>query len=343
MNWFQSLKLGNKLLFSFLVCAMLTLVVGAYGFTRISILRDLLDSTYTNNVKSLEYLSTVALKESGHNRGYARLPSIRNPKDKELIITLTDGYWHTLEKALASYRELSLTQEEREILAQLDQQIPAYLAACQTVLRFCEREKFDSAASFSLGKGLDAGKAVEASIDALMKINERAAAAGNASGMAQSRSAAFFMALILAVSFVCAILLGMFLTRNITRQLGGEPSEAVELVRRISGGDLTVSIETKSGDHTSLLYSMKIMVERLREISEKIRVSSDSIASASEEISSAAQSLSQGATEQAANVEETSASVEEISSTVSQNAENARVTDDIASRSAIQASSPARP
>jgi len=125
--------------------------------------------------------------------------------------------------------------------------------------------------------------------------------------------------------------------KSLLSKLGGTPDYAVEVVNRVARGDLTVEVANRAGDTSSLLFSMKMMVDQLRDISGKIRLSSDSIASASEEISSAAQSLSQGATEQAANVEETSAAVEEISSTVSQNAENAKITDDIASRSAIHA------
>jgi len=61
---------------------------------------------------------------------------------------------------------------------------------------------------------------------------------------------------------------------------------------------------------------------------------SHSLAVASEQLSATAQSLSQGASEQAASVEQTSASMEEISASISQNNENARITGDIATRTA---------
>jgi|GEM_PF-329008 len=120
-------------------------------------------------------------------------------------------------------------------------------------------------------------------------------------------------------------------------KLGGTPDYAREVVEKVSQGDLTVQVVTRNDDNSSLLHSMKKMVVKLREVSGKLRSSADSMASASEEISSAAQSLSQSATEQAANVEQTSSSVEEIASTVSQNADNARATDDIATKSASHA------
>ncbi|MDR3669994.1 MAG: methyl-accepting chemotaxis protein [Holophaga sp.] len=61
---------------------------------------------------------------------------------------------------------------------------------------------------------------------------------------------------------------------------------------------------------------------------------SRNLVSASEQVSATAQALSQGAAEQSASVEETSASMEEMSASISQNNENAKITGDIATRTA---------
>jgi len=124
---------------------------------------------------------------------------------------------------------------------------------------------------------------------------------------------------------------------NLMSQLGGRPEYALDVVRRIAQGDLAVEVETRPGDKSSVLAAMRQMTEKLLAVVREIRESADSLVAASDQVASASQSLSQGATEQAANVEETSAAVEEISSTVAQNAENAKVTDSIASRSAQSA------
>ena len=61
------------------------------------------------------------------------------------------------------------------------------------------------------------------------------------------------------------------------------------------------------------------------------------LASASTEVSATAQSLSQASSEQAASVEETSASIEQMTASITQNAENARITDGIATKAAQEA------
>jgi methyl-accepting chemotaxis protein len=61
------------------------------------------------------------------------------------------------------------------------------------------------------------------------------------------------------------------------------------------------------------------------------------LGAAAQEVNSTAQSLSQAASEQAAGVEETSASIEQMTASIAQNAENAKITDGIATQAAHDA------
>ena len=133
------------------------------------------------------------------------------------------------------------------------------------------------------------------------------------------------------------IAIGVLIIRSVLRQLGGEPDYVSTIVRKVAAGDLTVNIDTRSGDSTSMLASIRDMVATLADIITQVRSAADGLAAASEQVSSSASTLSQSATEQAAGVEQTSASTEELSATVTQNAENARITEDMATKSANEA------
>ncbi|HUX64772.1 methyl-accepting chemotaxis protein [Sulfuricella sp.] len=141
--------------------------------------------------------------------------------------------------------------------------------------------------------------------------------------------------LILAIS---AILISsgfaFWVTRSITRPL----NEAVGVANQLAEGDLTAKIEVTSKDETGqLLNAMQNMVGKLSQIIGEVRSAADNLSSASEEVSATAQSMSQATSEQAASVEETSASIEQMSASINQNAENAKVTDGMASQAAKQA------
>ncbi|MEJ2792205.1 methyl-accepting chemotaxis protein [Iodobacter sp. LRB] len=136
------------------------------------------------------------------------------------------------------------------------------------------------------------------------------------------------------IALAITILLATLITRSILRQLGGDPSYAMEVVARVADGNLAAPIRLRENDDSSLLASIKGMAHRLSDTLTEVGSMASAISGASEQVSATANSLSQTSSELAASVEQTSASVEEMASTISQNADNARVTEGIASKSA---------
>jgi len=56
------------------------------------------------------------------------------------------------------------------------------------------------------------------------------------------------------------------ISRNLLGQLGGEPEYAMAVVKRVAGGDLSTTVETKRGDNDSLLHAIAQMQRALAEI-----------------------------------------------------------------------------
>jgi methyl-accepting chemotaxis protein len=129
---------------------------------------------------------------------------------------------------------------------------------------------------------------------------------------------------IAAVAVVAGVAIAWFLTRSITRQLGGEPHYASTIAREIAVGNLGVEIQVQSGDQASLLVNMRDMRDSLASVVSQVRTGADSVATASSQISAGNVDLSSRTEEQASSLEETASSMEELTGTVRQNAENAR-------------------
>jgi len=143
-------------------------------------------------------------------------------------------------------------------------------------------------------------------------------------GKTKGNRLVFFGISIFAISLVIGTIVAFLIIRSILKQLGGEPEYAAEIAGRIAAGDLTVSIETKANDQSSLLFAMKRMSESLTNIVAEVRNTTESITVAAQEIAAGNSDLSQRTEEQASSLEETASSMEELTSTVKQNAENAK-------------------
>ena len=136
------------------------------------------------------------------------------------------------------------------------------------------------------------------------------------------------------VSIVLAGVIAWWVTRSVTAPLG----QAVDIANRLAAGDLTVKVTSSARDEAGqLLTAMGAMVARLSQIITDVRSAADNLSGASDQVSATAQSLSQASSEQAASVEETSASIEQMTASIGQNAENAKVTDGMATKASREA------
>ncbi|RJF98525.1 methyl-accepting chemotaxis protein [Noviherbaspirillum saxi] len=124
-----------------------------------------------------------------------------------------------------------------------------------------------------------------------------------------------------------AVMIGLFVTRSITRPL----SQAVELAKRVAEGDLTATIDVKSQDETGMLVqSLKHMNDSLGRIVAEVRTGINAISTASSEIATGNMDLASRTEQQAGSVERTVASMDGLTSTVKQNADNARQANQLA-------------
>jgi methyl-accepting chemotaxis protein len=114
--------------------------------------------------------------------------------------------------------------------------------------------------------------------------------------------------------------------------------DVAEVMTAFAEGDLTRRIER---DHQGLFAKVKDSVNatanNLTRVISEVRAASDALLGAADQVSATAQSLSQAASEQAASVEETSGQIDAMSASISQNSDNAKVTDGMATKANTEA------
>ncbi len=130
-----------------------------------------------------------------------------------------------------------------------------------------------------------------------------------------------------------AVLFVLLLTRMLRRL-----NDTMQVARRMAEGDLTMTVSIDSTDEMGqLMGSMAYTVDKLSHTLGEVSRTADMLVNAAEQVSVTAQSLAQGASEQAASVEETTASMEQMTASINQNTENAKVTDDMATKASAEA------
>jgi len=123
---------------------------------------------------------------------------------------------------------------------------------------------------------------------------------------------------------VLSVVISGAIKRLLLKQLGGEPAYTAQIANLIASGDLATNVEVRSGDSTSLLFSVKTMRDSLASIVGKVRHGTDAIASASSEIAEGSYDLAARTEVQASSLERIASAMEELTTTVEQNANNAQ-------------------
>ena len=136
------------------------------------------------------------------------------------------------------------------------------------------------------------------------------------------------------VAVILGVLIALFLASLITKPV----NKGVVFAKQLAEGNLTAELDIDQKDEIGQLAQALIdMRNQVGTVVNNVRTNADTLASASQEISATAQAISQSAIEQASGVEVTTSSVEELNASVQQNTENAKVTEQMATKSAKEA------
>ena len=115
-------------------------------------------------------------------------------------------------------------------------------------------------------------------------------------------------------------------------------NEVADLLAAFAEGDLTRRITQEyEGLFGRVKESANSTAENLSRVLGEVRAAADALTGAANQVSATAQSLSQAASEQAASVEETTAQMDTMSASITQNSDNARVTDGMATKTSKEA------
>jgi methyl-accepting chemotaxis protein len=123
-----------------------------------------------------------------------------------------------------------------------------------------------------------------------------------------------------------------------SESLAGIIEDVGRVFSGLASGDLTQRITREAqGTFDQVKQDSNASCEKLASIIEEVRAAADALTGAANQVSATAQSLSQSASEQASSVEETTASIDLMSASISQNSDNAKVTDGMATKASKEA------
>jgi methyl-accepting chemotaxis protein len=173
------------------------------------------------------------------------------------------GRRQKVDEALTEYEALAADAKDKEMLAADRAAVTYYDTVRDKVVALSLAGRKSEALDLLMGMKAQLAK----STDALNQhLQYNVVLARNASeAAARTQRSAIRMGILLTLATVGAVgALGLVIFRQLTRQLGGEPADVMQVANKVAKGDFSSRIELRAGDATSLFATVAHMQQDLK-------------------------------------------------------------------------------
>jgi len=329
MEFIINLKTRTKLLLSFLLIIIITIIVGFNGLFTANKLEDSFQKFYNDSFVPNMILSDLQANfEKSTTEMQRILYKTQAMDDMTVLDESVEAMYEIVgqnERLLEEYMANNLTPEEEELIVKLQATIVDYRSAREEIIAAMKSDNFDLAVQINDQKARALRDEISNIIAQLKDMNDQIAIKLMEANIKEFQSSRNYAVLLL----ISAISVGIVLTVLLTRMIARPVKVIVEHANLMSEGDFTHDLPEKMirrKDEMGLLsvafaeMNNKIR-DMLREVSgsvEETSASSEELSATSEEVSAQVESVTTSIQQIAAGMEEISASIEQVAASSSE-------------------------
>jgi methyl-accepting chemotaxis protein len=258
---FSNMKVGTRLMIGFgIMIAMLAIVAG------VSVIQmRAMDNALNDVVRAAKNMSLAEDIQGGINnmRRFQLNAIVTSGAEGLKVLEQVAATGRATDKIADELEKLQRNTETKQLVAAIRELNDKYTRGNDKVMKLAADGKWDEVKAMVQGEERNIQRAAVAETEKFIKIQEGRKAAADKHAEEAERIAEIVVFSMLAASMVIGFLLSWFLVSGLTRQLGGEPAYAAEVVRKVSEGDYDVQVQTRADDKSSLLFAFRTMVEQL--------------------------------------------------------------------------------
>src|SRR5574343_504036 len=268
----SEMKVSTRLTLGFGARVMLMLIVGGLAWQAMNSITGRLNDVIEDKAPKLEWISAINYNVLDIARALrnALLEAQDTAKMEAQIGNVMEARKRIKEAIEKLEPRLTLPEGKAAMKRILDAR-SAFIEGQDTVIRLLREKKTEEARVYLLTEMRERQRQYAAATGDLQKIQEKLLHETGSAAQQEASQAKLWMIISLLISIVAATLIAWLIVRSLVNRLGGEPAYAADNVLSIAKGDLTRSIETRPGDTTSMLASLRIMQESLAKLVAEIR------------------------------------------------------------------------
>lgn len=244
----KNMKLSHKIAVIFLIVVCVTLVVGVNGITRISSLVTTANEIQEENIKPLNYISTmgVAFQKAGGALRDILMDKFLYNKDIAQSVNKIKELDKQIQDSSDKFAKAVKTAEDRKALEELKAEIAQYMPLRNNLIAFAMDSKLDEAQALLQGEIYARTDKIAAMLDKLTDAHTKAIQKKMADNDQTATLSMWFTGIIGGIGVVLAIVLGLFLNRSITLPIKRVVKGIQEGADNVSEASVQVSSASES-------------------------------------------------------------------------------------------------
>ncbi len=258
MNWFYNLKVGAKLLSSFILVALVAGVIGYEGISSLKIADESDIILYEKNTVPLAQIGIVTEAFQRQRNNVLELIVAKTESRRQDLVKKMADRDSQIDENLNLFEKTLLSDTGRKVYADLKRALAAYTQIRKQIITLTEQNKVNEALSLYQGYLDQLRTEVQSDIELLRKLKVELAKERAEINTKEANTSTQMMLIFMIAGVLLAVGLGIFISRNISKPIN-ELSHVAELV---SLGDVEVDVQQKSSDEIGRLMGVfKLMIQ----------------------------------------------------------------------------------
>ncbi|MEF3696362.1 MCP four helix bundle domain-containing protein, partial [Desulfolutivibrio sp.] len=249
MQWLKNLKIGTKLLSSYILLLLLMGGVGYLGVTNMGMINGMLDELYTGDLVPILQIDDANIELIKFARNHYRMVISRDRSEMEEYNKHIEENVTKMKKSLDEYAASNLSEQEKDLLGEFRAAFEAYRKSATKIPELAMAGDKDAAIAHMLGDAAKLGAAPDELLGQLAQANkDMAKKSAEESDVVyqQSRNVMYII-------IGCAVLLGMLIGIVLSRMISKGIKQCADFGLSLSKGDLSGALAIDQKDEVGVL------------------------------------------------------------------------------------------
>ena len=263
MNWFLNMRIGAKLLISYILIALIAGAMGVFSMYNVRVLNESDAQLYENMTVPLTEIGEISTAFQRSRVNARDAIRAQDPAEIQSHIEKINERRVEIDALATSFEKTILSTEMRDAFEQLTISRMAFRIAMDKVLELA-KENRDEEAWILMGESSEAGiasRAIQTDIETIVSMKIEDAQAKAEANAARASSVSTITMIVIGIVMALAVIIGLFISSIITKPL----NRAAFMIREMSQGHFSERLHIKRKDEIGqMAQSMDYFADELQ-------------------------------------------------------------------------------